>query len=205
MTSSPPRPKTTLAEQLKILRLAKGHHTARGFAKSLGISENRYSRYERGEAVPKLDLIWAICSELNITPNELYGWDTLPGTATAESPPAGALPRQHREQSFQLGLADSPVSFVQPANAHALAAIDSVALRLASAFTEILSAPGSGKLAMIKATVELASQLKKEPFETIAFQLQSLERSTSKSQHETRITALIENFLELLGSSNGRI
>ena len=67
-------PKASLAEQLKKLRQAKGHATARGFAKALGISENRYSRYERGEAVPKLDLVWAICNELEITPDKLYGW-----------------------------------------------------------------------------------------------------------------------------------
>ena len=52
-----------------------GYARARSFAKALGIEENRYTRYERGETEPDVTLIQKICQTLRITPDELFGYE----------------------------------------------------------------------------------------------------------------------------------
>ena len=198
-------PKTTLAEQLKRLRQAKGHPTARGFAKTLGISENRYSRYERGEAVPKLDLVWSICSTLGITPNELYGWEspsihptpavTRPPGLPAQTLPASSMPAP--------GMADEPVTFLhQPPSQSATTA--KVAWRLASALAEAAEPAGGSKMRTIRATAEFYSKLTADPFETIATCLQALNLDTSKPAIEARLADEVEAFLAAL-DANGAL
>jgi transcriptional regulator with XRE-family HTH domain len=61
------------AERLKSLRLARGFRTARSLAVALEIDENRYTRYERAEVEPDLDLLSRICSALQLSPNDLLG------------------------------------------------------------------------------------------------------------------------------------
>ena len=67
--------------RLRALRSAGGYATARAFARRLGIEENRYTRYERGEVEPDLGLIAQICEQLQVTAAELLpvgANDTLP-------------------------------------------------------------------------------------------------------------------------------
>lgn len=74
----------TFAARLKNLRRRSGYATARGFAIALGISENRYTRYERAEVEPDLYLISRICKILNVTPSDIVpfsGGDDGPETA----------------------------------------------------------------------------------------------------------------------------
>lgn len=61
------------ARRLRELRVLRGFRTARSFARELSIDENRYTRYERAEVEPSLDLIQRICQLLDIGPNELLG------------------------------------------------------------------------------------------------------------------------------------
>lgn len=61
------------AQQLRNVRIARGYKTARSLARALGIDENRYTRYERAEVEPDLNLLQKICRLLNVTPNELLG------------------------------------------------------------------------------------------------------------------------------------
>jgi transcriptional regulator with XRE-family HTH domain len=44
----------------------------------LGIEENRYTRYERAEVEPSLTLIHKICVTLQVSPNDLLGYDERP-------------------------------------------------------------------------------------------------------------------------------
>ena len=53
--------------------MLRGFRTARSFARALEIDENRYTRYERAEVEPSLELIQRICQLLDIGPNELLG------------------------------------------------------------------------------------------------------------------------------------
>jgi len=60
------------------LRAQKGFATARSFAQTLGIQENRYTRYERAEVERNLTLIHKICVTLQVAPNDLLGYDERP-------------------------------------------------------------------------------------------------------------------------------
>lgn len=59
------------AQRLRAIRIPRGYKTARSFAEALEIDENRYTRYERAEVEPDLQLMMRICSLLNATPNDL--------------------------------------------------------------------------------------------------------------------------------------
>ena len=63
--------RSRFARRLKAIRVPQGFRTARSFAEALGIDENRYTRYERGEVEPNLELLMRMCELLNATPNDL--------------------------------------------------------------------------------------------------------------------------------------
>ena len=68
-----PEARAAFASRLRERRVQSGYARARNFAKALGIEENRYTRYERGE--PDVTLIQKICEALRITPDELFGYE----------------------------------------------------------------------------------------------------------------------------------
>ena len=72
-----PEVRSQFAQRLKNLRTQRGFDRARYFAKSLGIEENRYTRYERAEVEPNLTLIHKMCETLRVSPNELLGFGDL--------------------------------------------------------------------------------------------------------------------------------
>jgi len=74
-----PHVRSEFAKRLKVIRTQRGFPRARYFASTLGIEENRYTRYERAEVEPSLTLIHKICETLGITPNELLGFETMRG------------------------------------------------------------------------------------------------------------------------------
>jgi transcriptional regulator with XRE-family HTH domain len=83
-----PEVRTEFAKRLKEMRIHGGFVRARYFAKSLGIEENRYTRYERAEVEPSLTLIHKMCEILRVSPNALLGFaessvgaDTFPAFA----------------------------------------------------------------------------------------------------------------------------
>lgn len=78
-----PEVRARFAQRLKTLRVQKGYLRARYFAKSLGIEENRYTRYERAEVEPDLTLLQKMCEVLRVTPNELVGFAEYGGPPLA--------------------------------------------------------------------------------------------------------------------------
>src|SRR5262250_2302952 len=72
-----PEVRSEFAKRLKDMRQQKGFPRARYFAKTLGIEENRYTRYERAEVEPSLTLIHKMCEVLQVSPNELLGFVEL--------------------------------------------------------------------------------------------------------------------------------
>ncbi|MEI7947490.1 MAG: helix-turn-helix transcriptional regulator [bacterium] len=56
--------------KLKVLR---GNLTQTAFAKKLGIPQNTYHRYEKGERVPDINALSKISKSLNISADELLG------------------------------------------------------------------------------------------------------------------------------------
>jgi transcriptional regulator with XRE-family HTH domain len=69
-----PEVRSQFAKRLKEMRTQGGFVRARYFAKSLGIEENRYTRYERAEVEPSLTLIHKMCEILRVSPNALLGF-----------------------------------------------------------------------------------------------------------------------------------
>src|SRR5262245_39997731 len=69
-----PEVRSQFAKRLKTMRTQRGFQRARHFARSLGIEENRYTRYERAEVEPNLTLIHKMCETLRVSPNELLGY-----------------------------------------------------------------------------------------------------------------------------------
>ena len=63
--------RSRFAQRLRAIRTPRGFKTARSFAEVLGIDENRYTRYERAEVEPDLQLMMKICDLLDATPNDL--------------------------------------------------------------------------------------------------------------------------------------
>ena len=76
-----PQVRSQFAKRLKDMRVQSGFPRARYFAKSLGIEENRYTRYERAEVEPSLTLIHKMCETLRVSPNELMGFAEYAGPA----------------------------------------------------------------------------------------------------------------------------
>lgn len=85
--------RTRFSQRLRAIRVPRGFKTARAFAEALGIDENRYTRYERGEVEPDLQLLMRICNLLSATPNDLL-CDTI-----------GQMPVDYH---MPYGLAESP-------------------------------------------------------------------------------------------------
>jgi transcriptional regulator with XRE-family HTH domain len=63
--------RTRFAQRLRAIRIPRGYKTARSFAEALDIDENRYTRYERAEVEPDLQLLMRMCGLLGATPNDL--------------------------------------------------------------------------------------------------------------------------------------
>jgi transcriptional regulator with XRE-family HTH domain len=96
------------AARLKRLRIQHGFGKARHFARALGIEENRYTRYERGEVEPSLTLIRDICITLGVSVDQLLDFDA-DDTSTLEFKAAEISPVRPSERA-QHALASSPVS-----------------------------------------------------------------------------------------------
>ncbi len=104
MSKDPTDARSRFAHRLRAIRIPRGFKTARSFARALGIDENRYTRYERAEVEPDLQLLLRICELLKATPNDLlcdtigssaammpYGFSEAPGQnfeARPSTPPA---------------------------------------------------------------------------------------------------------------------
>jgi transcriptional regulator with XRE-family HTH domain len=88
MVQLAPEVRSQFAKRLKTMRTQRGFPRARYFARSLGIEENRYTRYERAEVEPNLTLIHKMCETLRVSPNELLGF-TEPGQARSFEPAPG--------------------------------------------------------------------------------------------------------------------
>src|SRR5256885_13281357 len=94
-----PEVRSQFAQRLKSLRTQRGFDRARYFAKSLGIEENRYTRYERAEVEPSLTLIHKMCETLRVSPNELLGFGEVQhlyaGAPGMAEPPAAEMGWAH--------------------------------------------------------------------------------------------------------------
>lgn len=89
------------ARRLRALRVPRGFRTARSLARTLEIDENRYTRYERAEVEPDLDMIRRICDALGVSPSDLLG------PADPVDGPDGTAPGPH---TLSQAVASEPVN-----------------------------------------------------------------------------------------------
>src|SRR5262245_14604001 len=154
-----PAVRAQFAKRLRSLRAQRGYERARHFAKSLGIEENRYTRYERAEVEPSLTLIYEICQKLAVTPNELLGFAdgaAQPPTPSAEAPVPG-----------------SAAGSEAGANSRA-ADLRALAWQLASEAAHCQAEarggakPSGDPLRLVRDTGRIYSRLEQDPFGTVA-------------------------------------
>ena len=180
-----PDVRSQFAKRLKIIRTQRGFDRARYFAKSLGIEENRYTRYERAEVEPSLTLIHKMCATLHVTPNELLGFAEFNDEGAFQTAP---------------GLAESSGESAKSGNGSLSAG--SLAWRLASEAIAIRGEqPGRGRpsedpLANFRETAALFQKLQSEPFGTVAEIVDDSAVKTAAPARKTAIADLIRAFTE---------
>jgi transcriptional regulator with XRE-family HTH domain len=184
------------AKRLKDIRVQRGFDRARYFAKSLGIEENRYTRYERAEVEPSLSLIQKICETLRVTPNELLGYANLrlegagaPSPilldAAGEAGPDGA-------KAYPVGSSHPNA----PGSPGALAwrlAVEAIGLRRPRDPT---NNTGADALARFRETAALFQQLRSAPFDTVAEILSDPSLHGAGAGREAALAQLIKSYTD---------
>jgi transcriptional regulator with XRE-family HTH domain len=192
MSALAPEVRSRFAKRLRNLRVQRGYQRARYFAESLGIEENRYTRYERAEVEPNLTLIHKMCEMLGVTPNELLGF--------AGHEPKGA-------SGPMPAFAEAPAEDIDSERA-----AGSSAWRLAFELTAVMRGRGSDKgagdpLQNFRDTARLFQRLQSNPFVTIAEALQHDALKGLKPDRKAELAVLIRTFtdgLTLVGSGDAR-
>jgi transcriptional regulator with XRE-family HTH domain len=106
------RPEATpFATRLKQLRMLRGFRTARAFAQALGVDENRYTRWERGEVEPNVAMLGKIAEILGLPVDTLVGGGEIgpalqPGRA--EGPGSGGRAAGLQEETAKYLAEKSP-------------------------------------------------------------------------------------------------
>lgn len=194
VTPAPPAARRQFARRLREFRIARGFKTARSLARTLGIDENRYTRYERAEVEPDLVLIQRICETLRVTPNDLFGaGDNVrrgePGYAASAAPTITGF----AEPEALLAAETSPDTRMRR---------DSVTWTLACAVAELQvkteetasTLPDAPPLATLQRAARLFSDLERRPFAAVS-EILLLPAVVGASQGEARrIGELVEVF-----------
>ncbi len=157
------------ANRLRRLRQERGFAAARHFAQALGIPENRYTRYERGDSEPDLDDLYLFFEHLPASPNELFGVDGgMPSAKQAPGFESGPQEPLDRFPDIARGSVQSPTN-EPPRRSDA----DAAAWRLATIVirhkrTKHIAAPDNLTFAELRETGLLFKELCNDPFGTIS-------------------------------------
>ncbi len=68
---------STLSENIRNMRMMRGY-SQKKFAEKLNKSPNAVSNWEKGSTNPDVEILEEICKILDVTPNQIYGWDECP-------------------------------------------------------------------------------------------------------------------------------
>jgi transcriptional regulator with XRE-family HTH domain len=167
----------------------RGYQRARHFARSLGIEENRYTRYERAEVEPSLTLIHVMCQKLNVTPNELLGFADV-GAKAGVSAGFGDVPEA--EQASGSGTGD--VSKTGRVRSLAWQLATEAALIRSEA--RVGAKPASDPLAVMRDTGRIYSRLEDDPFGTIAEMVNDPVLRDARSDRKTRLAELVQAYAD---------
>jgi transcriptional regulator with XRE-family HTH domain len=174
-----PEVRAQFSHRLKKLRVQNGYSRARYFARSLGIEENRYTRYERAEVEPSLTLLHKMCEILKVSPNELMGFADPAGSSTVFgeelSQYAEAGERSNRDVAqMAWKLASETVHSRARVRAH----------------TKVLDDP----LAATRETGKLFQQLQADPFGTVALVVADDALKNLDAKRKSEFAELISEF-----------
>ena len=189
MVALAPDVRSRFATRLKRLRLQRGFERARFFASTLGIEENRYTRYERAEVEPSLTLLHKMCDTLRVTPNELLGFAEPPGDASG--PTDGCAAR---------GEAQGEGSRADPTS--------SIAWRLASATVtirqEYVGRKAAGDpLETIRETGNLFAELHAKPFGAVAEIVRDPSLKSAAPEKRAALAELIRCYTDRVAATVG--
>ncbi len=193
-----PEVRSQFAKRLKSIRTQRGFGRARYFAKSLGIEENRYTRYERAEVEPSLTLIHKMCQTLSVSPNELMGYADFKHQRQFEAIP-GVAEESREDVDFGQdsdggrgggGNAADPLGTL----AWSLAA-EAVAIRHEHAGR---SKAASGALETMQETSALFRALQAEPFGTVTEIISDRALKDVDARRKTRLAELAQAFTDSL-------
>jgi transcriptional regulator with XRE-family HTH domain len=179
-----PEVRSQFSKRLKEMRIQSGFVRARYFAKSLGIEENRYTRYERAEVEPSLTLIHKMCEILRVSPNTLLGF--------AESGGGEVIP------AFAEGAIGESGSPLDAGVRHR----DLLAWRLASEMVTVrhrhrARAKGSSDpLATKRDTAKLFQRLQSDPFGTVAEVVAEDTLKDLGSERQAEFAELVDAYTE---------
>ena len=194
-----PEVRSQFAQRLKTLRTQRGFDRARYFAKSLGIEENRYTRYERAEVEPSLTLIHKMCETLRVSPNELLGFADLdlgshigvPGLAEGASEEIG--------RGRSLGRDGGKAGDAAGSLAWSLAA-EAVAVRHEHASK---AKSGADPLAALRETGALFGSLQADPFGTVAKIVNDETLKDVDAKRKAALAELVQAFTASVGGAVG--
>lgn len=178
-----PEVRWKFAKRLKEMRVQNGFLRARYFAKSLGIEENRYTRYERAEVEPSLTLIHKMCETLRVSPNELLGFAESGGFAAA-------------------GLEENPPPQDGTAEDARMRHLSLLAWRLASETVAVRNSQRTGvksaadPLAITREIGKLFQLLQNDPFGTVAEIASDDALKTLDSERTAELADLIEAYTD---------
>ena len=194
------------SRRLKAIRVPKGFRTARAFAQALDIDENRYTRYERGEVEPSLDLLLRICELLGATPNDLL-CDYIGSPAVSQvggAPPGFAEDRPHDALfgGYPMGSSHTPLRD-QPSARETAARSDATAWLLATELAAVqtrieTSLEEVSPFRRLELTSEIFSQLKSGPFAVFAGLAAQMRNSEADMETQTRIYKLVDEMVKEL-------
>jgi transcriptional regulator with XRE-family HTH domain len=188
-----PEVRLQFARRLKDMRTRRGFDRARYFAKSLGIEENRYTRYERAEVEPSLTLIHKMCETLRVSPNELLGFgdgvpQMLAGAPGMAEEVTEAIAGAHGHGGAG-GRPDTPGSL-----AWSLAS-EAVALRHEQGGK---SKSAADPMRTLQETSALFRRLQADPFRTVAEIVDGRGLKDVDAAHKAKLAELIRAYTESL-------
>lgn len=176
----------SFAKRLRAARIAKNFKTMREFAHALGINENTYARYERGQSHPSPATLDRICRSLGVTPDDL---DPIAPNATKLPRPAS-------------GFADNPSDgLASSVDFNAAEASSAGRLRLSARIwrlATVLTRARGFRSADVKAIAAIFQNLYEDPIAKAAIIVSTIEdavwKPKLKAELQAAITAIVQHF-----------
>lgn len=189
------------AHRLRMLRKQAGFKTARLFAATLEIDENRYTRYERAEVEPDLGLLARFCQVLGISPNRLLGFEDFGSSGSFG--PDEAIGFAESEQSHFETACSQPPQRAGSNDAQAQAdRVRMAAWQLADARARLGEvAEPNDAVQHLRATAEHFDEILKDPLAYVSHMARQPEIDRASREKQEAVMKSVEKLLQALSSA----